>query len=138
MFILQSMSLTASCMSYGTIKVKYDDIIEEMLIPEQEMLIKLSVLDHLSCFIMKQWIYWNKNVVLAHQYDCINVFEIWYFHVLPKRKRKMSKANTWSYEIQALNGHLQGRFHLCVRVYKRYVWILYAYFVLLNQTKRRR
>lgn len=32
----------ASCMSYGSFEVKYDDIIEEMLIPEQEMLIKLK------------------------------------------------------------------------------------------------
>lgn len=33
-------------MSCGTFQVKYDDIIEEMLIPEQEVFIKLSVLDH--------------------------------------------------------------------------------------------
>lgn len=34
-------------MSYGTFQVKYDDIIEEMLMLEQEVLIKLSVPEHL-------------------------------------------------------------------------------------------
>ncbi len=35
-------------MSHGTFQVKYNDIIEEMMIPEQEVLKKLNVLDH-SC-----------------------------------------------------------------------------------------
>lgn len=33
----------------------------------------------------------KQECCLAHQYDCINVFEIWYFHVFPKRKKKCPK-----------------------------------------------
>lgn len=57
------MSLTASCMSYGTFQVKYDDIIEEMLIPEQEVLRKLSVLDH--SYTNETIDSLKKNIVLA-------------------------------------------------------------------------
>lgn len=51
----------ASCMSYGSFEVKYDDIIEEMLIPEQEMLIKLSVLDHLDIMLYNETTDWLKQ-----------------------------------------------------------------------------
>lgn len=60
------MPLMASFTSYGTFEVKHDDIIEEMLIPEQEMLIKLIVLDNL--YIMLH----NETIDCLKQEYCVS------------------------------------------------------------------